>query len=92
MVYELPVVASAISAHKDLVMHEQTGLLFTPEDWDEAADHLIALADNPDKRFSFGFRARRTALSQYDLTRMVAGYDYCYKIAAGRHAALRITA
>jgi len=83
MAYGLPAVATAIGPHRDLILHQQSGLLFAPGASDEAAENLIALANDREKRLTFGLRARALALSEYHPDRMIAEYEHCYEVATG---------
>ena len=83
MAYGLPVVATAIGPHRDLVAHQQSGLLFHPGNYDEAAEQLMTLAGDWEKRSAFGLRAREIALAEYNPQRMIAGYEHCYELATG---------
>jgi glycosyltransferase involved in cell wall biosynthesis len=60
MLNGVPVVASDIPAHRDLVGHEDGGLLYAPDDDAAAARAIVRLADDPDlrRRLGEGGRAR----------------------------------
>jgi glycosyltransferase involved in cell wall biosynthesis len=77
MASALPVVASRIPGHDDLVSHGKTGLLFDLQNPSELASHLRALANDR----ALGQRMGRAA-------RIVAETDYSWRNVAERYAAL----
>jgi glycosyltransferase involved in cell wall biosynthesis len=62
----LPVIASHVGGNPELVIHEETGLLFPPDDHESLAAMLIELARDP---------ARRRALGEAGLARVRRHHD-----------------
>lgn len=62
----LPVVASEVKGHCDLISPEQNGLLYPYGDWNACARQLARLAHDPDLARSLGQQAHRDA-EQYAL-------------------------
>jgi glycosyltransferase involved in cell wall biosynthesis len=48
MAMGIPVVASRVAGIPELVVEDQTGLLFTPSNWSELAQQLSKLLSNPE--------------------------------------------
>lgn len=71
MAHGLPVVATDVTGNRDLVDHEQTGLLFALERPDQAASAILRLADNREMAQSMGCRGRLRVQTEFDLERMV---------------------
>lgn len=67
MAFGKPVVASDIGGIPELVVHEETGLLFRPGDADDLKRCLIALMENPSLRRRYGAAARERAQTQFSL-------------------------
>jgi glycosyltransferase involved in cell wall biosynthesis/predicted metal-dependent phosphoesterase TrpH len=57
----LPVVAAAAGGARDLVVHDQTGLLVPPDDASALARAILSLADDPAARQRLGRAAREAA-------------------------------
>jgi glycosyltransferase involved in cell wall biosynthesis len=68
---ELPVVAPAITGIPELVIHGETGLLFTAGRWDELADRITALARDPALRTRLGVAGRARVMAEFDVARAV---------------------
>lgn len=63
--FGVPIVASAIGAIQDVVEHEVSGLLSTPEDPDALADSVIRLLEDPDLAARLGRRASEDAQGKF---------------------------
>jgi len=62
-----PVVASRIGGIPELVVDGETWLLFEPGNSDELRIHLLALANNPEKRRALGRAARARVEARFSL-------------------------
>jgi glycosyltransferase involved in cell wall biosynthesis len=78
MLNGLPVVASDIAAYREVVGHEEGGLLFPPDDVDAAAAAIRRLVDDPDLRRRLGERARERA-QRYAPQRVVPRLEAAYR-------------
>ncbi len=68
---ELPVVAPAITGIPELVVHGQTGMLFTAGRWDELAERITTLAADPVLRARLAGAGRARVLAEFDVARAV---------------------
>ena len=71
MAHGLPVVATDVTGNRDLVVHEQTGLLFALDRPEQAAAALLRLAENRPLASSMGGRGRLRVQTEFGLERMV---------------------
>jgi glycosyltransferase involved in cell wall biosynthesis len=67
MALRLPVVAPAITGIPELVVHGETGLLYTVGRWDQLADRIRALAADPGLRSRLAERAQARLLPEFDV-------------------------
>lgn len=58
----LPVVASSIRGHTDLIVHGRTGWCYPPGDADRLADMILQVIASPDRGRQVGADARQSAL------------------------------
>lgn len=63
------VVASRVAGIPELVKDSESGLLFTPSNWDELADCIRRLLDDETLRRTLATRAREAVASEFDITR-----------------------
>ncbi len=70
MYARLPVVASAVKGHEDLIIKDETGLLYPCGDHEECARQVQRLLDDPALRAELTLRARESVL-QYRLERVL---------------------
>ncbi len=54
----LPVLAAAIPALRELIVHERQGLLFPPGDAQQLSTYMARLLDNPEERRNMGSQAQ----------------------------------
>ncbi len=66
MAMELPVVASAVDGICEVITHEVDGLLVSPGDAAEFAQHIGRLIASPEKRHKLGIAARQTVLDRFN--------------------------
>jgi glycosyltransferase involved in cell wall biosynthesis len=74
----VPVVATRVGGAGEIVQQGQTGWLFDPEDWAEAARKLTELSRQPDRLSAAGVRARRRMEKCFGVDKMVARYRELY--------------
>jgi glycosyltransferase involved in cell wall biosynthesis len=77
-------VATDVSGSRDLVFHQQSGLLVPPEDPAALSAALSALAQDPALRQGFGQAARRRVEERYTIEREVADHQALYQEILGR--------
>jgi len=68
---ELGVVAPCIAGIPELVVHEQSGLLFTPGRWDELGRALERLLTDDELRTRLGRNGRQRVEREFDVDRAV---------------------
>jgi glycosyltransferase involved in cell wall biosynthesis len=61
----VPVVASRVAGIPELVKHGETGLLFTPGDWNDLRSALESLIDNAELRERMALRGRERVLEEF---------------------------
>ncbi|MBP3701270.1 MAG: glycosyltransferase, partial [Lachnospiraceae bacterium] len=64
---KIPVVASAVKGHMDLIRHKETGLLYPYGDWTQCADRVRQLMEDPKLAASLARNAQES-VRQYDLS------------------------
>ncbi len=70
MYCRLPIVASAVKGHTDLIRHGETGLLYPYGDWEACAAQMEALLRSPELAARLGTQAHEAALP-YGLDRVL---------------------
>lgn len=78
----LPVVATDVPGHRDVVAHGETGLLIPPEDPTALADAVAMLLANPERRRRMGEAGRRRALKEFAIQPMIERTAAVYRRAA----------
>ena len=73
----LPVVASAVKGHTDLITHGETGLLYPPDDEASLRVQVCRLLEDPAFRAALG-RDARASMEDYDLRRVLPRVMACY--------------
>jgi glycosyltransferase involved in cell wall biosynthesis len=66
----LPVIATDVPGHRDVVVHGQTGLLVPPEDSAALASAIAALGADVERRRAMGAAGRRRVLDQFGIQSM----------------------
>lgn len=74
----LPVIASAVKGHEDLIQDGENGLLYPYGDAGACAGRIRELLDSPELRQTLGNHARKTALP-YTLARVFPQVTACYE-------------
>lgn len=78
MYWGLPVVATSVNGVKELVIHEETGLLVPPRDPSAIASAIDRLASNPALAQRLGANARLKASALMDSRQMVKALEQLY--------------
>lgn len=86
MAMGLPVVATDIPAHREVIEDGRTGLLVAPGRVDDLAAGLIALAGDQGRREGLGRAARAHVIAHHDFRQNVKLMADVYAEAAGRRA------
>ena len=74
----LPIVATGVGGIRELIDHEQTGLLVPPDDSRLLAERICRLMDDPVLAARLGASARIRAEARYSFDRMVSGFEAIY--------------
>jgi sugar transferase (PEP-CTERM/EpsH1 system associated) len=74
----VPVVATNVGGNGELVENETTGVLVPPSDPDAMAHAFAAYVEHEDRRRTHGRAARKRALSEFSMNRMVEAYLSVY--------------
>jgi glycosyltransferase involved in cell wall biosynthesis len=70
MAYSLPVVASRVTGHIDLIQHGINGFLFDLNKLEDAEKYIMELASNPSLFKLIGSNANKTIKSKFSAERM----------------------
>ncbi|MCC6612291.1 MAG: glycosyltransferase family 4 protein [Anaerolineae bacterium] len=72
---EVPVIASRIGPHAEIILHGETGLLTAPNNPDEIAEGILNLLDQPDFARRLGKAARARVYANFSDEQYAAGID-----------------
>lgn len=75
----LACVATRVSGSEDIISHGNNGLLVKPEDYQEMAEALLSLLQDPTLAQNYGQAARLTVEQCYPLDRMMDSYINFYQ-------------
>jgi len=75
----LPVVATDVPGHRDVVVHGTTGLLVPPDDSAALADAIASLVADPARRAAMGAVGRRRAIEEFGTRLMVDATAAIYR-------------
>jgi glycosyltransferase involved in cell wall biosynthesis len=78
----LPVLATRVSGHEEVVVHDLTGLLVPPDDPAALAGAAAALLGDPERRRRMGEAGRERVEREFSVSRMVAATAAVYRAAA----------
>lgn len=70
-----PVVASCFGGTKEIVAHQETGIVLNPFDVDALARALTDLLTDPERRAAYGEAAKQRVEEQFTQDRMVSDYE-----------------
>ena len=73
-----PVIVTDVPGNRELVAHEQTGLVVAPENASQLCQAIEDLLDHPDKRKQLATRAQQMVLHAFDMKVMVESYQRLY--------------
>jgi colanic acid/amylovoran biosynthesis glycosyltransferase len=83
MALGLPVIAPAITGIPELVVHRETGLLYTVGRWDELAERIEALAKDPELRARVVNGGRARLRPEFDVAHSAARLEVLFRDAGG---------
>lgn len=86
MAARLPVVATDVPGHRDVVAHGETGLLLPPEDPAALADAVAMLLADPEQRRRMGEAGRWRVLKDFAIQPMIEGTAAIYRRARASRA------
>lgn len=75
----VPSIASDVAGNRDIVKHQQTGLIFTPGQTGELAECIKYYQENPGIAKTLAGNARQKVKTQYTLEREAADFSNLYK-------------
>jgi glycosyltransferase involved in cell wall biosynthesis len=75
----LPVVATDIGGHREVIEDGVNGLLFPVGQVDELASRIVYFIENPDRAKEMGLRGRETVLSGFSLAESLKRYLDLYR-------------
>lgn len=64
---QVPVIAPRVAGIPELVVHDQTGLLFTPGDWSDLGDQIHLLLSDGARRQRLALEGRQRTLRDFDI-------------------------
>jgi glycosyltransferase involved in cell wall biosynthesis len=79
----LPVIGTATGGAAEILVDGVTGLTYSPGDAGELATQIIRLTSQPDLRRQLAENARKAAVGQFDISRMVAEIEAYLQGVAG---------
>ncbi|WP_321495889.1 glycosyltransferase [uncultured Desulfobacter sp.] len=79
MACEVPVVATAVAEHPNVLDNGKAGSLIAPESEDALGETLLHLAKHPQVLTSFGQAARQRVLNRYNYDGMMTAYQQLYR-------------
>jgi len=78
MSMECVAVSTAVGGIPTVIDHGRTGYLYEPEQWQQAVDVILDLANKPAVRQQMGMAARQTVIRKFSVVRMVKELEYLY--------------
>lgn len=75
----IPVIASDIPGNKNLIIHGETGLLFSLGDSKELANHILYFLNNPEEKVKIIKQAREKIYLEFSNYNMARQYSVLYK-------------
>lgn len=79
MQMQRPVIAARVGGLTEVVAHQRTGYLFTPNAVDELAELIIYLIEHPQHAIELGIMGRQHAIKQFSIDRMADQYQGIYQ-------------
>ena len=71
MAMHIPVVAPRLAGIPELIEDNQNGLMYTPSDWQDLADKVIYLIENPDVARNLALKGRQKVLEEFTIKNSV---------------------
>ncbi len=78
MLSEKPVIAAAHGGLKEIVVHQETGLLFRPNDADSLAKSISYLSQDPFRRREYAKSGKKRAEEYFSLRKYISKYESIY--------------
>jgi glycosyltransferase involved in cell wall biosynthesis len=78
MAATVPVIVSDIPGNRDLVIHQKTGLLFSPGNSRDLADKIVTLMRHPEDAKNMAIRAREKVEAEFSSRKMAHEYTNLY--------------
>jgi glycosyltransferase involved in cell wall biosynthesis len=86
MISGLVVVATRTGGTPEIIMNEENGLLFIPNDPEDLAKKIAHLVDDPKSRNQMGHAGRQTILERFTMTKMMDEIeDYLQEVTRARY-------
>ena len=79
------VLGSSVGGIRELVKHEETGLLFASENVDDFCKQALRLVDDPYLRQTLAQQGRDMVIREKDWKNIASGYDEIYQFARTNH-------
>lgn len=88
MAFGCPVITTDAGGIKEVIRHEQEGLICSVEQPERLVDFAKELIDNPQKRHLLGIQGRKRVVEKFSLAAMVKTLEMRYEQLAGQNAAV----
>jgi glycosyltransferase involved in cell wall biosynthesis len=75
---ERPAVATNVAGTTNIMQQELKGLLYQPDDYDDAARLASGLLSNPQRATVIGLAGRRIVMNEFSKARMIRALNNCY--------------
>jgi glycosyltransferase involved in cell wall biosynthesis len=79
MSYGVPVISTPVGGIPELIIDNETGFLVRPGDLEGLYDKIIDLANNEEKRNSFGVRGRQVIEQKHNIVNTIGMIDEIYR-------------
>lgn len=79
-----PVIATDVGGVREVLTHEETGILIPPGSASAIGSAIIDLLDHPEKRTALGQAARDQVVQDFGVHKMVEGYGHVYESLVSR--------
>lgn len=89
MAFGKPVVVTDIGGSREVVEHQESGLIVAPRDATGLAGAISRLVASPDIRREYGAAGRRAVERQFDARRTATAHEVVYDLLATRRRVLR---
>jgi glycosyltransferase involved in cell wall biosynthesis len=79
MYLEKPVVVTDLGGNREVVAHDETGLIVPVRSPEALADGVLAYLKQPDKARIMGNNAKKSVITRFSLPRMIHNYEQLYE-------------